>query len=97
MHFIVAWRFNVPDSGGLIGQELSAVLKPYSWVRPLTDFYIVESTQDGQYRKIIDDLTAVARRHADAFYFMVSPPMNGGRYEGWLKADLWPEINKRST
>lgn len=80
-----------------IGSELQGVLAPYSWARPMTNFYVVQVNSSDQYTTIANGLFTVARKYPAAVYLIVSPIMAGGNYTGQLPQNMWPELNKRVT
>ena len=98
MHFIVHWA---AAPGKLVAPVTASAfqeaLKPYSWVRPLPDFYVVSVPTSEQYQRIAEALRGIAeRQQVQTTYLLVSPPMTGGRYSGFLPQNLWPELNARS-
>lgn len=99
MHFTVAWKFRSGNSLANMGvqQEILAVLKPYSWYRPLDDIYVVKVPNTQTFDAISNSLINVARRHPNSFYLLIGPPMVGGQFTGWLEADAWPQLNQRVT
>jgi hypothetical protein len=98
MHFIAAW--NIATSGpewNSINTELATVLKPYSWARPLPTLYVVNVPSQETWQKILGELTTVAQKYPQNVQMILSPIMQGGHYNGYLKKDMWEEINKRSN
>ena len=97
MHFVVAWNIKTPSPQATqFVDSMREVLKPYSWVRPLNDFYIVQIPSQDEYNSIINKLQDIANQNPVAINIIMSPPMVGGRYNGWLPKNLWDEINERS-
>jgi hypothetical protein len=97
MHIALSW--DITASGPrwtTINDALREELKYYPWVRPLSTFYIVNISTGEQRDSIVDALTAVAKRFPEKIYFVVTPPMSGGGYNGWLPKDLWDKINERA-
>ena len=66
-------------------------------MRPLEAFYIVRIDSQAVWTGIFNCMTEVGRKYKGEFNFVLSPLMQGGRYNGWLPANLWPEIRKRSA
>jgi hypothetical protein len=97
MHFILAWNIRNPSPQATqMVDSMKEVLKPYSWVRPLNDFYIVQVPSQDEYNSILDKLQDIANKNSSAINFVMSPPIIGSRYNGWLPKDLWDQINERS-
>lgn len=100
MHVLVSWDINEPASANWNSwnDKLKAVLQPYAWVRPLKTVYVVP-IQDGSAQAAIGNaLTQIASQApSGSVHVLVSPPMIGGQYAGYLPSNLWSELNKRST
>jgi len=97
MHFIVHWEFPRPDPiNVVIESELAGVLLPYSWARPLTNFFVVNVVSSEQYTALSGALQFVANKYPANILLIISPPMSGGRYSGMLPPNLWTELNIRS-
>jgi hypothetical protein len=97
MHVALSWDINASGARWTtINDALRGELKNYAWVRPLATFYIVNISTAEQRDGIVDALSAVARRFSETINFVVTPPMIGGGYNGWLPKDLWDKINERA-
>ena len=105
MHFVVHWEYQ-PSPGlapaGLsaaetIQHEFEAVLKPYSWVRPLTNFFVVNVPTLAVYQTVASALNAIPKKYPNQVFLIISPPMVGGLYQGFLPQTLWTELNIRSN
>ena len=98
MHFIVSWDIQSKDEKwDEINAQLQECLEDYSWVRPLSTFYIVRVSGQEEWARIKEDLQAVAESSTAKTHFVVSPLMYGGRYDGWLPKTAWPKIRKRTA
>lgn len=98
MHFIVSWDIQSEDKEwDEIDSQLKECLKGYSWVRPLSTFYIVRVPGQKEWERIKKNLQAVAESSTAKTHFVVSPLMYGGRYDGWLPKTAWPKIRKRTA
>lgn len=97
MHFIVHWG---PQSGNAVPaapqNDLLQILKPYSWVRPLPNFYVVHVDTSDQYQWVSNGLNQAAQKYPNQIHLIVSPPMTAGTYTGFLPQNLWPQINERA-
>ncbi len=99
MHIVVSWDItgNANLNRGHWEDQLKAVILQYSWVRPLTTFYVVQIPDPYARQIIVDGLVRVSTSAGGLINVVVSPPMSGGTYQGSLPRDLWPELNKRSA
>ena len=97
MHFITSWDIRATgEEWTRINEEFKTVLKPYSWVRPLTTLYIVNVETQEIWNKILADLQAVGGKYPGKVSLLLSPLMQGGHYDGLLGKGLWDEVNARS-
>jgi len=98
MHLLVSWEFRAQNPQNVpINAELVAIVQAYPFVHVLPNSYVVTVTSADQYQEVLNRLVAVAQRNPNSFYMIISPPMTGGRYGGFLPSTLWPEINNRTT
>lgn len=97
MHIVVSWDIKTTQPRwGEIDERLKEGLKGYSWVRPLTTFYVVRTNGETDRGLIKDRLVAVARSVSETVHIVISPTMAGGRYDGFLPQDSWSKLNERS-
>ena len=97
MHVALSWDISASgDRWTKINDAMKEPIKGYSWVRPLTTFYVVkvQSTQDRD--SLVDRLISVAKTFPEKIHFVISPVMTGGGYSGWLPKELWELINQRT-
>lgn len=99
MHLIVSWDIKTEEPAwGRVNATLVEALKPYSWVRPLTTFYVVPVTSEFDRLTLRDRLVKAAQAAAPTtVHIVISPAMSGGQYDGYLPKDYWQEIGKRSV
>jgi hypothetical protein len=98
MHFVVHWGPQTGNNVGAAAQaDLRKVLAPYSWVQPITNFYIVNVVSSAQYQQVATALNTTAQKYPTQVHLIISPPMTAGTYTGFLPENLWAEINKRSA
>jgi len=93
---MVTWRFRAGQNAQ-IESELTEVIKTKSWVQPLEQAYVVKVVSTADYNAIVQRLVDIAKKYPSAFYLLISPPMTGGTYYGWLGANIWPMIQERTT
>ena len=97
MHIVISWEITAEGERlDEIKEALRANLKGYSWVKPLSNFFIVKVEGADERSTIIDALNSVAKETPETVHIIVSPLMSGGRYNGWLPKRLWPKIRKRT-
>jgi hypothetical protein len=97
MHFVVSWDISASGTEWTtLNDRMRANLAPYSWVRPLTTLYVVQVAGQQVWDSILAGLTAVCQANPSKIYFIMTPLMNGGRYNGFLPENLWTEVNQRS-
>lgn len=97
MHIIVSWDIKTPKpKWDEIDEKLKEALTGYSWVRPLTTFYVVRTSGEVDRNLIRDRLVKVASSAGATVHIVISPTMSGGRYDGFLPSDAWPKLNERS-
>ena len=97
MHFVLSWDIEAEGQKWTeINEAMKQGLSGYLWVRPLTTFYIVKANSQHDWDTIQKNLVGVAKRYSEEISFIMSPLMDGGRYNGWLPKDLWPKIRERT-
>jgi hypothetical protein len=97
MHFVLSWDIQAEgDEWSEVNKAMKLCLEGYSWVKPLSTFYIVKVSSQDEWEWIKEDLKEVAKNTDLTVHFVVSPLMDGGRYDGWLPKKTWPKIRKRT-
>ena len=97
LHIAVSWDIPATDDRWkALNEQMLEALKPYSWVRPLSTFYIVQIHSESARGGIQSALEAVAKAAPERIHFLISPAMQGGKYNGYLSSGAWPKINERT-
>jgi len=96
MHMIVAWDIAVCPERDDIDDALRKCFARWSWVRPLTTFYLIKLKEADDRQNIRASLVDVAKRHPKEVSLLISPAIKGGGYAGWLKRSAWDKIRKRT-
>lgn len=97
MHVVVSWDIKTEGPRwSEIDDGMRTALKPHSWVRPLSTFYIVRVASDVERRLLKDRLREVVTSVPEKVHYIVTPAMVGGSYSGWLPKDMWEKINLRT-
>lgn len=71
-------------------------LKDISWVRPMTNFYVVHVASSEKYDEIKFALVKAAQAYNSNVSLLITPPMIGGGYYGLLPQSTWTAINERA-
>ncbi len=98
MHVAVTW--DIKTSGARwteLDEQMRNVLKAYSWVRPLSTFYIVRVNGELDRQTILGTMTTVAKSTTESINFLISPVMSAGQYDGYLPENTWKDINERTS
>lgn len=96
MHFILSWDIKaVGRRREVIEGNMARAIKNFSWVRPVTTFYIVKVNSQSDWFNIRNYLATVAGAFSSEVTFVMSPLMQGGRYDGFLPPQTWSQINER--
>ncbi len=95
MHFVIAWEFYSADQERKeLNEKILSKIAPYSSARALSTLYVVKVDSQDQWNKIFEDLRDICK--GKPVYFIMTPLMKGGGYNGMIPKNLWDEINKRS-
>ena len=97
MHVTVSWDITASGSRFVeINNLMKEALKGYSWVRPLKSVYIVKVESADRRAELKNGLVNVIKTVNETVHLLITPPMEGGTYSGWLPKDLWEKINLRT-
>lgn len=97
MHFVISWDIKTQgERRSSIESLLFAGLKNFSWVRPLTTFYIVQINTLNDWNNLFNYFISISKYYQNEINFIMTPPMSGGRYNGLLPQNLWKDINNKS-
>jgi hypothetical protein len=97
MHIVISWDIKTGQpKWDEVDEALKKCLEGYSWVRPLTTFYVVKIGSETDRNLLRDRLTKVVQGAGVTVHIVISPSMAGGRYDGFLPSDTWPKLNERS-
>jgi len=96
MHCIVSYDIKDGPLRRTIEQEVQNAVSIHPAVRPLTTFYIVQILFSGDYKNLTDRLLGIAKNYPSQLNFVVSPPIQGGGYQGWLPREMWDQIATRT-
>lgn len=95
MHFVLTYDLSAEGARRAeIESRIEDILKPYVHVKRLTTFYIVHVSDINGWEQIRQVLTNLSQSISEKFHFIMTPLMNGGRYNGILNSGEWDEINQ---
>lgn len=94
MHFVMSYDLSATGAHRTeIEGQIQTILNNYRHVQRLTTFFIIHVDNNNQWENIRQDLTALSNRITESMHFIMSPLMDGGRYNGILTQGEWDEIN----
>ena len=97
MHVTLSWEITATGQRWTeINNALKGALKGYSWVRPLKTLYVVKLASAEERQELKDAILGVIKSVDESVHLVITPPMEGGSYAGWLPRDLWDKINQRT-
>lgn len=97
MHVVISWDISNALKRKEIDDALKVCIAANSWVKPLTTFYVVKVSSIQECNTITERILAVTKRYPNDVHVIITPPMSGGTYSGWLPQNLWNEINMRAS
>jgi hypothetical protein len=96
MHLAVLWEVRVSgEQAAAVEQSLRDALKGYSWVNPLSSYYVVQVGGESDRQLIRERLLTFARANSGVVRFLITPLMKGN-YTGWLQGSAWPKLRERT-
>ena len=94
MHFVLSYDLSAEGQRRTdIEREIENVLSPYQSVKRLSTFFIIHVENIHQWSSIRLSLTEITKRIPEKFFFIMSPLIPVGRYNGYLPQDEWNQIN----
>lgn len=98
MHVITSWDIGATGAKWTqLNERMLEVLKPYAWVKPVNTFYMIPNATVQDRAAILNGLTAVqiSARPNVPIFFVTSPLIQNGHYDGVLTQDVWNAVNQR--
>lgn len=98
MHIVISWDIKAEgETWTKLDDSLRKAIGTYSWVRPLTTFYIVRIPEASNREQILNNMLDVAKASPKiTIHIVISPVMSSGSYTGYLPKDMWGKINERT-
>ena len=99
MHIIISWDIKNSDSSDewdFLNEELRECIKEYSWVKPLSTFYIIKLDSENERKKIRNSIITLCKKNKGKMNVVISPILEEGKYSGWLPHSMWDKIRERT-
>lgn len=94
MHFVLSYDLGATgERRTQIENEIHSVISPYRNVKRLTTYYIIHVESSAVWETIRRQLTNLSSSIPERLHFIMTPLMDGGKYNGILPEDQWNEIN----
>lgn len=95
MHFALTYDLSAQGQRRAeIEKRIEEILNPYVHVKRLSTFYVVHVNDTAEWEQIRQSLTNLSQAIQETFHFIMTPLINGGRYNGILNSGEWDEINQ---
>ena len=76
-----------------IENSIEEILRPYRHVKRLSTFYVIHVESIAMSETIRQNMANLANQIPERLLFIISPLMEGGRYNGILTTGDWDELN----
>lgn len=99
MHIIISWDIKncEKDEWNELNEKLRECIDDYSWVKPLTTFYIIKLNSEGERKTIRESIVNVCKANKGKLNVVISPVICEGTYSGWLPHSMWDLIKERTN
>jgi len=96
MHFIFTYIIYLQDSflRNRLNDKIIKIISGFDNVRAIENTYVVEIKSKADWKIILNKLIDLSKSHPKIFHFIMSPPMKGGSFNGFLPENIWKIINK---
>ena len=98
MHIIISWDIKncENDEWNELNEKLRECINDYSWVKPLTTFYIVKLDSEKERKSIRENIVKICKVNKGKINIVISPVIYNGGYSGWLPHSMWDLIKERT-
>jgi hypothetical protein len=94
MHFVLSYDLGADGARrSELEEQIQSIISPYRNVKRLTTFYIIHIESGIVWESIRSQLTNLSVSIPERLHFIMTPLMDGGKYNGMLQEDQWDEIN----
>lgn len=95
MHCVFSYDLSVPAGArrNEIENRIGELLNSHRNVRRLTTFYILNVRNNADWENLRVQLTDYLTSIPENVHFIMTPPINGGHYNGILGSGEWDDIN----
>lgn len=96
MHTVFSYDLQIPagERRREVENRIEEILQPYRHVHRLTTYYIIHVATQVEWNTLLSRMTALSREIPEVLHFIMSPPTDGGRYNGILPRGDWDEVNE---
>lgn len=94
MHFVLSYDLSADGKRRTeLEEQIQTIINPYRHVKRLSTFYIVRVNNNVEWTTIWRQMTNLSQGIPERLWFIMSPLMEGGHYNGILPEDQWADIN----
>lgn len=96
MHFVLSYQIINQQAGDSLKERVLSVISQYEYVVVFDHLILVSVEDKNDWDKIRTGITAIAKSVDGNLFFIMSPVISQGKYNGWLQSGSWERINKVS-
>lgn len=94
MHFVLSYDLGADGTRRAeIEEKIQTIINKYRNVKRLTTFYIIHVGNSLEWENIRSQLTNLSVEIPEHLHFIMTPLMDGGKYNGILLEGQWEEVN----
>ncbi len=94
MHFVLSYDLGADGTRRAeIEEKIQTIINKYRNVKRLTTFYIIHVGNSLEWENIRSQLTNLSVEIPERLHFIMTPLMDGGKYNGILLEGQWEEVN----
>ncbi len=94
MHFVLSYDLGADGTRRAeIEEKIQKIINKYRNVKRLTTFYIIHVGNSLEWENIRSQLTNLSVEIPERLHFIMTPLMDGGKYNGILLEGQWEEVN----
>lgn len=94
MHFVLSYDLSATGERRTeLEGRIQTIINPYRHVKRLSTFYIVHVDNNAEWTTIRRQMTDLSQGIPERLHFIMSPLMEGGKYNGILPQGQWDDIN----
>jgi len=99
MHIVISWDIKNCDNDewNELNEKLRECIDDYSWVKPLTTFYIIKLDSEKERKSIRESIIRICKNNKGKINVVISPVIYENGYSGWLPHSMWEKIKERTN